>query len=99
LLSILLTYPRRCRTPFPYTTLFRSYQHPYGLHTPYQGSAEAPTPHHDVRSSSVVSGVDGVERLASYVHWLVRKNPTLVMSLFERSEEHTSELQSLRQLV
>ena len=60
-----------------------SYQHPYGLPTPYQGSAEPPTPHHDVRSSSVVSGVDGVERLASYVHWLVRKNPTLATSLFE----------------
>ena len=27
--------------------------------------------------------MDGIERLASYVHCLVRKNPTLATSLFE----------------
>ena len=27
--------------------------------------------------------MDGVERLATYIHWLVRKNPTLATSLFE----------------
>ena len=26
---------------------------------------------------------DGLDRLASYIHWLVRKNPTLATSLFE----------------
>ena len=27
--------------------------------------------------------MDGIERLASYVHWLVKKNSTLATSLFE----------------
>ena len=66
-----------------YQMMPHSYQHLYRVPTPYQGSAEPPTLHYDVRSSSVVSGVDAVERLASYVHWLVRKNPTLTTSLFE----------------
>ena len=58
-------------TPMPqiiYQMMPHSYQHPYGLPTPYQGSPEPPTLHHDVHSSSVVSGVDGVETLASYIH-------------------------------
>ena len=73
-------------TPTPqiiYQMMPHGYQYPYSLPTPYQRSPEPLPPHHDVRSSSVVSGADGIERLASYIHWLVRKNPTLATSLFE----------------
>ncbi len=73
-------------TPPPqiiYQMMPHGYQHPYGLPTCYHGTPEPPQLHHDVRSSSVISGPDGLERLASYIHWLVRKNPTLATSLFE----------------
>src|SRR5438046_1182659 len=66
-----------------YQMMPHSYQYPYGLPAPYQGSPEPLPPYYDVHSSSVISEVDSIERLASYIHWLVRKNPTLATSLFE----------------
>lgn len=39
--------------------------------------------HQEVRSSSVVSGSDGVEKLVTYITWLVKRNATLATSLFE----------------
>ena len=66
-----------------YQMLPHGYQHPYSLPMPHQHTPEPAQYHHDVRSSSVVSGLDGVERLGTYVHWLVRKNPTLAAALYE----------------
>ena len=73
-------------SPMPqivYQMMPQGYQHSYGLPAPYRGSPEPISHRQDVRSSSVTSGGDGVERLSSYIHWLVRKNPTLATSLFE----------------
>ena len=78
-------------TPMPapqiiYQMMPHGYQHSYGLPASYQGTPEPPPPHHDVRSSSVVSGPDGLERLASYIHWLVRKNPRTQIKRFKKAE-------------
>ena len=65
----------------------QAFPYPYGLPAPYSELREAPSHHrHDVRSSSVVSGSDGVEKLARYIVWLAQKHPTLATSLFEAKD-------------
>ena len=61
----------------------QSFQYPYGLPTPCPGSSEPISSHQDVRSSSVISGSDGVEKLVKYIAWLATRNATLATSLFE----------------
>src|SRR5438045_7709985 len=77
-------------TLFPYTTLFRSAAGSRVGHAGERSRAatEAPQP----------SGGDGLERLGAVggVHGVLEQR---VLGAAQRSEEHTSELQSLRHLV
>jgi hypothetical protein len=70
--------------PYPmFPMMPQPFQYPYGLPAPYSELREPASYRRDVRSSSIVSGSDGVEKLAKYIAWLAQKNPTLATSLFE----------------
>jgi hypothetical protein len=85
--SIVAPAPAPVQMPYPmYPMMPQSFQYPYGLPTPYSGPREPIQSHHEVRSSSVISGSDGVEKLATYVAWLVKRNATLATSLFEAKD-------------
>jgi len=71
-----MQYPMHQMMPQPYP-------YPYGLPAPYTQLRDAPSHRHDVRSSSIISGSDGVEKLTRYIVWLAQKNPTLATSLFK----------------
>jgi len=71
-----MQYPMHQMMPQPYP-------YPYGLPAPYTQLRDAPSHRHDVRSSSIISGSDGVEKLARYIVWLAQKNPTLATPLFK----------------
>jgi hypothetical protein len=71
-----MQYPMHQMMPQPYP-------YPYGLPAPYTQVRNAPSHRRDVRSSSIISGSDSVEKLARYIVWLAQKNPTLATSLFE----------------
>jgi hypothetical protein len=64
----------------------QGFQYPYDLPISYSVPKEPLQSHHDIRSSSVISGSDGVEKLVMYVIWLVKRNATLAISLFEAKE-------------
>src|SRR5262249_61260677 len=78
-------------TLFPYTTLFRS----YAVALQYERGMNAPL--------CVAKGVDSLAlkiREVAEAHGVaIVENPPLARTLHARSEEHTSELQSLTNLV
>src|SRR3546814_5262169 len=90
--------PRSTRTDtlFPYTTLFRSPPQPPGQHDPHN------------RASDPVSHNESPELLHCYVckrkytqvhHFYDQLCPSCAeLNFFKRSEEHTSELQSLMRI-
>src|SRR5205814_3876706 len=73
-------------TLFPYTTLFRSRGIPASRHCTACAASWVPTPQK--------AGSPGRSSLA-----ISKQRTQLMASLLARSEEHTSELQSLRHLV
>src|SRR2546425_2274141 len=79
-------------TLFPYTTLFRSDRHPAGVswcRAPFRHDQEPPANRH--RSERALPGLHPAPiRDHGETRWVPRA---------ERSEEHTSELQSLAYLV
>jgi hypothetical protein len=76
--------PAPTQLPYPmYPMLPAPYQYPYGHPAPYSELREPVHHRQDIRSSSVVSSLDGVEKLTKYIAWLAQKNPTLAASLFE----------------
>src|SRR3546814_3117280 len=87
--------PRSTRTDtlFPYTTLFRSLRHRVG--DPGRGVQRLrQPPHRRVRRSAAV----GVERLADQVEAAAGRQCPERLGDDGRSEEHTSELQSLMRI-
>jgi len=65
----------------------QAFQYPYGLPAPYPQHREAPShQRQEARSSSIVSGSDGVEKLARYIVWLAQKHPTLATPLLEAKD-------------
>jgi len=79
--------------PYPYT---------YGLPAPYTQLRDAPSHRNDARSSSIVSGSDGVEKLARYIVWLAQKNPTLATPLVEVKKaliEHDFAFETLKHVI
>src|SRR5947199_6126666 len=84
-------------TLFPYTTLFRSPE-VHRLREPLRDAAEVGV---EEGTREVGAGLDvrGVGAAAERQHHLVRCRHQGVPDHLERSEEHTSELQSLRHLV
>src|SRR5205814_9269038 len=93
-LSILILLPLTF-TLFPYTTLFRSDDHDVLYRSGTQRVAGIPTRHSE---NALVPSDKDWEMLIGYMS--VYRNPqTGKYQLWYRSEEHTSELQSLRHLV
>src|SRR3712207_8803704 len=83
-------------TLFPYTTLFRS----EGTLARLMGDAilaffGAPTAHEDDPSRAVLAGLEMIEGIQAYRERIRREYG----QYFNRSEEHTSELQSRQYLV
>src|SRR5438093_7410233 len=76
-------------TLFPYTTLFRSLQHHFGFTDFLEGQAEVIESVLAAQNAVVVMPTGGGKSLCYQL-------PALIA---ERSEEHTSELQSLTNLV
>jgi hypothetical protein len=74
-----MQYPVHQMMPQPYP-------YPYGAPAPYTQLRDTPSRRNDVRSSSIISGSDGVEKLVRYIGWLAQKNPTLATTLFEAKE-------------
>ena len=84
------TYPPYFMPPYPYFT-------PYGLPTP-QPFMLQPTTHAsapltpsskafvELRSSSLPSDVDNVERMVEYLHWLAKRTPTQSTMFMEAKE-------------
>ena len=82
--NVTTTTPALPQMPYPmFPMMPQPFQYPYGLSAPYSELREPASYRRDVRSSSIVSGSDGVERLVKYIAWLAQKNPTLATSLFE----------------
>jgi len=84
------TYPPYPMQPYPYFT-------PYGLPTPQpfmlQATAHAPAPltphskvHVELRSSSLPSDVDNVERMIDYLDWLAKRTSTQSAMFLEAKE-------------
>src|SRR5205814_10113049 len=93
---MLLPPPRS--TLFPYTTLFRSYQEINALIKKYQPdmvSIESLFFFKNLKTALPVSQAKGVILLAAAHNSI----PVREFTPLQRSEEHTSELQSLRHLV
>src|SRR5690606_40560236 len=93
LLLFSLTRPLPRSTPFPYTTLFRSGR----VHEP-AGLVLLDTP----RRSAVVEKrvvVNPVAPRIRYTGTCGRGDPNTLVAVKDRSEEHTSELQSRENLV
>src|SRR3546814_9132153 len=94
--------PRSTRTDtlFPYTTLFRSGPHAargFAAPVPRGATADRRRQATLFRRSRVRGEVrQGVERLNRLKHKVFR--PCLMNDLWNRSEEHTSELQSLMRI-
>src|SRR3546814_2857055 len=92
--------PRSTRTDtlFPYTTLFRSYQYLHPQGTVLQGSGEAlPTPSALCRCERCRQSCEGLAT-AQFPHLSCRLSPCRRPARRGRSEEHTSELQSLMRI-
>src|SRR5258705_9850052 len=83
-------------TLFPYTTLFRS--HPSMF---FPEVARASAPYLDAVSSNLNPSWDDGTSARFYLETLhaLTGKPVLISEFYMRSEEHTSELQSLRHLV
>jgi hypothetical protein len=82
--SVATPMPAPTQLPYPmYPMLPAPYQYLYGHPAPYSELREPIHHRQDIRSSSVVSSSDGVEKLTKYIAWLAQKNPTLAASLFE----------------
>src|SRR3546814_6226537 len=83
--------PRSTRTDtlFPYTTLFRSRRNAarFLAYLVDQGAISRPPEEPELD-----------ERLTAYCHWLATARALSPSGIEERSEEHTSELQSLMRI-
>jgi hypothetical protein len=84
--SVATSTPALSVTPMQYPVhqmMHQPYPYPYGLPAPYTQLRDTLSRRNDVRSSSIISGSDGVEKLVRYIVWLAQKNPTLATTLFE----------------
>src|SRR3546814_9664688 len=92
--------PRSTRTDtlFPYTTLFRS---PFSTDTTRRFGCLANTPWQisaDSASATARPSVSSVSLCASFWNAIISAPPPDHIRLMKRSEEHTSELQSLMRI-
>src|SRR3546814_10637619 len=104
---MVLRPPRSTRTdpPFPYTTLFRSYTSPGSFEDQTRGYLTAVgmsgrvDVHNDYLMSlslpKVKAGCGGIDMFLGGMSFL---DPDYLVQKLERSEEHTSELQSLMRI-